>query len=301
MIQAEFEKRRKRDETVMCKIGVLPIWVFLSNQCHSSLGRVSKAGSTPYVNCKVLISDLLSCVSESAHKSIHSCYFFFLTVLNVTSTQTNITLDEGSTTTLNCSVIFSEAFAVDKYWLLNGKIASKPEVLHQEVNGMSMANKVKRLSITLELKHVTLAQSGIYTCGANSTIGLKTHDIAVNIRDTHGPDLKFTQKTKSYVKIANGTNVTLSCLGIYPAALFDETFWLFNGSQIKSNKHFEINSGFVENNEENIKRRLLSLTIYNAGVEDSGKYECVLNTSHGLRRKNIKVYVSGKGFFSIRS
>ena len=265
------------------------------------MGRVSKAGSTPYVNCKVLISDLLSCVSESAHKSIHSCYFFFLTVLNVTSTQTNITLDEGSTTTLNCSVIFSEAFAVDKYWLLNGKIASKPEVLHQEVNGMSMANKVKRLSITLELKHVTLAQSGIYTCGANSTIGLKTHDIAVNIRDTHGPDLKFTQKTKSYVKIANGKNVTLSCLGIYPAALFDETFWLFNGSQIKSNKHFEINSGFVENNEENIKRRLLSLTIYNAGVEDSGKYECVLNTSHGLRRKNIKVYVSGKGFFSIRS
>ena len=52
-----------------------------------------------------------------------------------------------------------------------------------------MANKVKRLGITLELKHVTLAQSGIYTCGANSTIDLKTHDIAVNIRDTQGPDL----------------------------------------------------------------------------------------------------------------
>ena len=75
------------------------------------------------------------------------------------------------------------------YWLLNGKIASKPEVLHQELNGMSMANKVKRLGIRHELKHVTLAQSGIYTCGANSTIGLKTHDIAVNIRDTQGPDL----------------------------------------------------------------------------------------------------------------
>nr|XP_058954791.1 contactin-5-like [Pocillopora verrucosa] len=110
-------------------------------------------------------------------------------ILNVTSTQTNIALDEGSTITLTCSVIFSEAFAVVVYWLLNGKIASKPEVLHQELNGMSMANKVKRLSITLELKHVTLAQSGIYTCGANSTIDLKTHDIAVNIRDTQGPDL----------------------------------------------------------------------------------------------------------------
>ena len=153
------------------------------------MGRVSKAGSTPYVNCKVLISDLLSCVSESVHKSIHYRYFFLLTVLNVTSTQTNITLDEGSTTTLNCRVIFSEAFAVVVYRLLNGKIVSKPEVLHQEVNGMSLANKVQRLSIRLELKHVTLAQSGIYTCGANSTIGLKTHDIAVNIRDTQGPDL----------------------------------------------------------------------------------------------------------------
>ena len=233
------------------------------------MGRVSKAGSTPYVNCKVLISDLLSCVSESAHKSIHYRYHFLLTVLNVTSTQTNITLDEGSTT-LNCRVLFSEAFAVVVYRLLNGKIVSKPEVLHQDVNGMSLANKVKRLSIRLELKHVTLAQSGIYTCGANSTIGLKTHDIAVNIRDTQGPDLEFTQKTKSYVEITNGTNVTLSCLGIYPAALFDDTFWLFNGSQIKSNKHFEINNGFVDNNEGNVKRRLLSSTIYNAGVEDSG-------------------------------
>ena len=264
------------------------------------IGPVSKAGSTPYVNCKVLISDLLSCVSESAHKSIHYRYHFLLTVLNVTSTQTNITLDEGSTTTLNCSVNFSGAFAVDVYWLLNGKIV-KTEVLHQEVNGMSLANSQ---SIRHELKHVTLAQSGIYTCCANSTIGLKTHDIAVNIRDTQGPDLKVTQKIKSFVEIANGTNVTLSCLGIYPAALFDDTFWLFNGSHIKRNKHFEMNNDFVDNNEENTKRRLLSLTIYNARVEDSGKYECVLNTSHGLRRKNIKVYVTffpGKGFFSIRS
>ena len=257
------------------------------------MGRVSKAGSTPYVNCKVLISDLLSCVSESAHKSIHYRYHFLLTVLNVTSTQTNITLDEGSTTTLNCSVNFSGAFEVVVYWLLNGKIVPKTKVLYQQGDGMP-----------LELKHVTLAQSGIYTCAANSTIGLKTHDIAVNIRDTQGPDLKFTQKIKSFVEIANGTNVTLSCLGIYPAALFDDTFWLFNGSQIKRNKHFEMNNDFVDNNEENIKRRLLSLTIYNARVEDSGKYECVLNTSHGLRRKNIKVNVTffpGKVFFSIRS
>ena len=88
MIQAEFRKRRKRDETVMCRIGVSPIKVSFSNQCHSTLRRVSKANSTPYVKYEVLISDLLPCVSKGAHKSIHYLYFFLLTVLNVTSPQT---------------------------------------------------------------------------------------------------------------------------------------------------------------------------------------------------------------------
>ncbi|PFX20010.1 Toll-like receptor 2 [Stylophora pistillata] len=209
-------------------------------------------------------------------------------VLNVTSTQTNITLYEGSTTTLHCRVIFSEAFTTDAYWLFNGKIVTKPKGLHHEVNGASLS---------LKLKHVTRAQSGMYTCGANSTIGLQTHDIAVSVHRTQGPALYFTKKTEPYVGIVNGTNVTLHCLGIYPAALFDDAFWLFNGSQIKSNKHFEVNNGFVENKEENIKKRLLSLTIYNAELEDSGNYSCVLNTSHGLRRKNIKVNVT---FFRVK-
>ncbi|PFX20011.1 Hemicentin-1 [Stylophora pistillata] len=283
-------------------------WLFNGSQIKTNKhfkvnnGFVEKKGnikrkllSLTMYNAGLEDSGNYACVLNTSHglqrKNI-KVYVTFFQAPNVTSTQTNITLGEGSTTTLDCSVIFSEAFPMVVYWLFNGKILTKPKAFHHEVSGVSLVNKVKRYSFPLELKHVTLAQSGIYTCGANFTTGLQTHDIAVSVNRTQGPHLQLRKKTKPYVEITNGTNVTLSCLGIYPAASFDDAFWLFNGSQIKSNKYFEVNNGFVETKEENIKRKLLSLTIYNAQLEDSGNYSCVLNTSHGLRRKHIKVNVT---------
>ena len=40
-----------------------------------------------------------------------------------------------------------------------------------------------------------------------------------------------------------------------------------------------------------IYKKKISLTIYNAGLNDSGQYSCVLNTSHGLTLKNVSVRV----------
>ena len=185
---------------------------------------------------------------------------------------------------------FSKAVDVIAFWLLNGKmIEAKP--LHNAPHNVPLTNNVKQLNFTLELKHVTLAQSGTYTCGVNSTGASSTQDILVSVHDAPGPNLELEQTT-SYVEIVNGTNTTLRCVGFYPAASYVDTFWLFNGSRIRSNSSHEVNNGFVENSEGNIKRKLLSLTIYNAGQKDSGEYTCVLNTSHGLQMKNITVYVA---------
>ena len=146
---------------------------------------------------------------------------------------------------------------------------------------------------TLQLKHMTRAQSGTYTCGAyaNSTdILMSTMNISVTVKDAEGPSLVPTQPV---VEVAKGKNATLSCVATYPAALFVDSFWTFNGSRIhRSKTHRKYEESRFEHSKGVIKRRRLDLKIYNVGFDDSGQYICVLNTSHGLREETISVHVN---------
>ena len=150
-----------------------------------------------------------------------------------------------------------------------------------------LSNTVKEHSLQLTLKHVGLAQSGTYTCGANSTAVVSVHNISVSVHDVFGPRL---EQSFSTVKITNGKNKTISCTAVYPEASYQDTFWLFNGSRIQNYSKYEVNQWF-KRSEGSIKRKRISLMIYNAGLNDSGRYSCFLNTSHGLRQKNITVRV----------
>ena len=84
----------------------------------------------------------------------------------------------------------------------------------------------------------------------------------------------------------------ISCIAVYPQASYVDTFWFCNGSRKQTNFKDEVNDArFRKRTEGTIKSRNISLTTYNAGLNDIGQYSCVLNTSHGLRLKNVSVQV----------
>ena len=59
-------------------------------------------------------------------------------------------------------------------------------------------------------------------------------------------------------------------------------------------KYKQTNEGhdtWFNRSEGFINRKKVSLTIYNAGLSDSGQYSCVLNTSYGLTLKNVSLRV----------
>ena len=159
-------------------------------------------------------------------------------------------------------------------------------------NEHDLSNTVTNIS-TLVLKNAMLSQTGVYTCGANSTGVIKTQNITVTVKDLEGPTLV---QTKSNIDAVEGENITLSCNAVYPEAFFVDTFWIFNGSRINSNdKYKEQNtSPWLEQSEQSVKRMKIGLTIYNVGLNDSGEYTCALNTSLGLHLKNVSVKVTRK-------
>ena len=216
-------------------------------------------------------------------------------VLNVATTQQHITVHEGSSVTLWCKVNFTEADAVRKFWLFNGRLMDT--MLLQKANrSKPLRNAVKERNLTWTLKHVRLAQSGTYTCGANSTTMIVAQNISVSVHNVPGPKL---EQSFSTVEITNGKNRTISCIAVYPEASYVDTFWLFNGSRKQTNSKFEVNDSRFKRTEGTMKSRNISLTIYNAGLNDSGQYSCVLNTSHGLTLKNfsVRVFVDASGKF----
>ena len=160
----------------------------------------------------------------------------------------------------------------------------------------ALSNTVKEHILSLKLIHARLVQSGTYTCGANSTTILSVQNISVSVHDVLGPKLKQSDST---VEITNGKNRTISCIAVYPEASYVDTFWVFNGSRKQSNSKYEVKDAWFERSEGTINRGRISLTIYNARLSDSGQYSCVLNTSHGLRLKNVSVRVvpNAKGWY----
>jgi len=207
-------------------------------------------------------------------------------VLNVTTTQQNIALDEGSTITLECKVKFTEAEDIWTFWLFNGRLKETMPVQKARGN-KALSNTVKEYIMPLKLKHATLAQSGTYTCGANSTAIQSAQNISVSVLDVLGPELKQSDST---VQILNGNIRTITCDAAYPEASYVDTFWLFNGSRKQTSSKHKVNE-WSKSSEGTVKMKTISLTIYNPGLNDSGQYSCVLNTSHGLRLKNISVRV----------
>lgn len=205
-------------------------------------------------------------------------------MLNVSTSKPNITVDEGATATLQCDLKYPEANDVWTFWLFNGDlIETKP---FHTGNAQALSHNVS--SMELELKHVTRTQSGIYTCGSNSTDLLSLQNISVRVVDAGGPKLTVSEAFKVFKR---GTNATISCEAIYPAALFVDAFWVFNSSRIShevNSKYGESNS-LYETSKGNIKQRRLDLTIYEVGFHDIGQYTCVLNTSHGLRLQYVYV------------
>ena len=125
--------------------------------------------------------------------------------------------------------------------------------------------------MSLELKHVRLAQSG-------------TQNMTFVVQDWNN--------LNRLCKLQTGKNLKLSCNEVYPEASYVDTLWLFNGSGKQTNFKYEVNDArFRKCTEGTIKSRNISFTIYNAGLNDSGQYSCVLNISRGLRLKNVSVQV----------
>ena len=181
---------------------------------------------------------------------------------------------------------FTKAEDIWTFWLFNGRL--KETVPLQKARGSNaLSNTVKEHIMPLKLERATLAQSGTYTCGANSTVIQSTQNISVSVRDVLGPEL---EQSYAAVQILSEKIETITCDAVYPKASYVDIFWLFNESQIQTNSKHVVNEWF-RRSEGTLKRKTTSLTIYNAALNDSGQYSCVLNTSHGLRLKNFSVSV----------
>ncbi|KAK2570329.1 Hemicentin-1 [Acropora cervicornis] len=212
-------------------------------------------------------------------------YHFFLPVLNLNASQTNVNIDEGSTTTLKCQLKYSEAINVSIFWLFDGKqIKARP--LHKG-NDQDIIN-INEIFLSLKLTQATRKQSGIYTCGALSP-GLRSAiNISVNVTDAEGPELEV--KGEAVQNFLKGNTATLRCNAVFPPASFVDTFWTFNGGRIASN---ERRRKYDKDNPHS-PGSTLSLTIYDVGFHDTGIYACNLNTSHGMAQKNFSIFVKPK-------
>ena len=220
---------------------------------------------------------------------------FFLPVLNLNASQTNVTIDEGSTTTLKCQLKYSEAINVSIFWLFDGKqIKARP--LHKG-NDQDIIN-INETFLSLELTQATRKQSGIYTCGALSA-GLRSAiNISVNVTDAEGPELEV--KGEAVQNFLKGNTATLSCNVVFPPASFVDIFWTFNGGRIASNERrrkYEVYNLTRDDSNltQHIQRRRLRLTMYDLRLNDTGIYTCNLNTSHGMAQKNFNISVQTIG------
>ena len=194
-------------------------------------------------------------------------------MLEVTTTQKSITLDEGSTITLHCEVALTEADEVWTFWIFNGRLL-KTMHLQKARGNKTLSNTVKEYNMSLKLKHLRLAQSGTYTCGANVTTIARAQNISLSVLYV----LSLGQ-IESTVQITNGKNRAINCIAVYSEALTDvDTFWLFNGSRKQTNSKYKVNDARFKRTEGTTENRI-SLTIYNAGLNDSGQYSCVVNTA----------------------
>ena len=214
---------------------------------------------------------------------------FFLPVLNIDASQTNVAIVEGSTTTLHCQLTYSKAINVSIFWLFDGKkIKARPLPI-----GNYQDLITTHANLSLELKLATRKQSGIYTCGALAA-GLRSAlNISVNVTDAEGP--KLARIGKADQNFLKGNTATLSCDAVFPEASFEYTFWTFKGGRVASNGRKQIKEKKNSTENEHIRRRRLSLTIYDVRLSDTGIYACNLNTSHGTAQKNFSISVEATG------
>ena len=206
--------------------------------------------------------------------------------MNIKASQTNVTIVEGSTTTLQCQLTYSEAINVSIFWLFDGKqIKARP--LHKG-NDQDLIT-INETPLSLELTQGTRKQGGIYTCGALSA-GLRSSlNISVNVTDTEGPELARIGKAVQVFE--KGNTASLSCNAVFPPASFVDTFWTFNGGRIASNERRRKS----EKNNPQSPGSILRLTMYDVGLNDTGIYACNLNTSHGMAQKNFSIFVQTIG------
>ena len=205
--------------------------------------------------------------------------------MNVTASQTNVNIVEGSTTALQCQLKYSKAINVSIFWLFEGKqIKSRP--FHKRNNQNSIATQATLLQ--LKLMRVTRKQSGTYTCGASSAGLWSASNISVNVTDAEGPELARIGKAVQVFE--KGNTASLGCNAVFPPASFVDTFWTFNGGRIASN---ERRRKYDKDNPHS-PGSTLSLTMYDVGLNDTGIYACNLNTSHGMALKNFSIFVEPK-------
>ncbi|XP_067021053.1 MAM domain-containing glycosylphosphatidylinositol anchor protein 1-like isoform X1 [Acropora muricata] len=207
----------------------------------------------------------------------------FQKVLNIKASQTNVTIVEGSTTTLQCQLKYSEAINVSIFWLFDGKqIKARP--LHKG-NDQDLIT-INETLLSLKLTRATRKQGGIYTCGALSAGLRRSLNISVNVTDAEGPELEI--KGEAVQNFLKGNTASLSCDAVFPEASFVDTFWTFNGDRIASNERRR------KYDNPHSPGSTLSLIIYDMGLSDTGIYACNLNTSHGMAQKNFSIFVKPK-------
>ena len=215
--------------------------------------------------------------------------------MKVATSTEQVTVEEGMNTNLVCNATFSKVADVDIFWLFNGELVKHYRHRNRKRN-LPLNDRVKTISLPLELKYVSLAQDdGIYTCSANSSVMFSAKNISVRVNGSEGPKLTASD---SVVVVKAGDNVTLSCRGFYPNTAFESSFWLLNGSRIQhqdlhssDEKKYFIKKDWYMKGTGQKKHLTLSMTIFHVVLLDSGTYTCVLNTSHGVWKSKIELLV----------
>uniref|UniRef100_A0A9J2P3B1 Uncharacterized protein n=1 Tax=Ascaris lumbricoides TaxID=6252 RepID=A0A9J2P3B1_ASCLU len=145
----------------------------------------------------------------------------------------------------------------------------------------------------LRLKHVTLADSGIYECTASNNVGADAHDtIEVRVQSrqlgTHEPSAPWVDSEYTYLPIRLDHDVNISCK--YNAEPAPQVDWLYNAFTINfSDEKFK---GTVQYGarRENYSESILA--IKNIKEDNFGDYSCRVSNNLGTVEKTI--HVSGR-------
>ncbi|XP_052246464.1 muscle M-line assembly protein unc-89-like isoform X4 [Dreissena polymorpha] len=185
----------------------------------------------------------------------------------IASSLKEVTVMEGSAVTLECCVVASPAPTVSWY---------KGDNLVTDKDGVDLQFNSSNGKATLVLKYATVANSGLYKCLFQNTLGSASSQCHLHIQKKV-MDMPSFITTLSDASVREGQSLCLEC----DVANTDTVTWFKDGKVLRNDADFK--QTFVEG-----KAKLEIIEVF---IDDFGTYSCLLKNANGEHKSSCQVTV----------